>query len=151
MSAADSPRPLVCIEAVDGLDAIIKAKKFCPDLIILCLGVPEMNGFEAATVLQKTMPQVPLFHESPVVESKAASGNRKLEISTWTVTALYVQVSSTVMVFSEQEGRTSSFTTCSAGAGRDIPVGLGSPSLASRAGKPRRTTKPQSKSENVES
>jgi DNA-binding NarL/FixJ family response regulator len=70
-------RSVVCIEAINGLDAIVKAKKSCPDLIILDLGMPEMNGFEAATVLQKTMPQVPLFmftcHDSSVVESKAAS------------------------------------------------------------------------------
>jgi DNA-binding NarL/FixJ family response regulator len=68
---------VVCIEAANGLDAIAKAKVSCPDLIILGLGMPEMNGFEAATVIRKTMPQVPLFmftlHESPVVESKAAS------------------------------------------------------------------------------
>jgi DNA-binding NarL/FixJ family response regulator len=68
---------VVCIEAINGLDAIVKAKVSCPDLIILDLSMPEMNGFEAAAVLQKTMPQVPLLmftsHDSPAVESKAAS------------------------------------------------------------------------------
>ena len=68
---------VVCIEAMNGLDAIAKAKISRPDLIILDLCMPEMNGLEAATVLQKTMPQVPLFmvtsHHSRDVESQAAS------------------------------------------------------------------------------
>ncbi len=68
---------VVCIEASNGLDAIAKAELSRPDLIILDLGMPEMNGFEAATVLHKTMPQVPLFmftsHQSRDVESQAVS------------------------------------------------------------------------------
>ena len=56
---------VVCIEASNGLDAIAKAEVSRPDLIILDLGMPGMNGFDAATVLQKTMPQVPLFMCSP--------------------------------------------------------------------------------------
>lgn len=44
---------------------------------ILDLCMPEMNGFEDATVLQKTMPQVPLFlftsHQNRDVASQAAS------------------------------------------------------------------------------
>jgi DNA-binding NarL/FixJ family response regulator len=68
---------VVCIEAANGLDAIVKTEISRPDLIILDLGTAEMNGFEAATVLQRTMPRIPLFmftsHDSPTVESKAAS------------------------------------------------------------------------------
>jgi len=67
----------MCIEAVNGLDAIAKSELSCPDLVILDLSMPEMNGFEAATVLHKTMPQVPLFmftsHDKREVESQAAS------------------------------------------------------------------------------
>lgn len=68
---------VVCIEASNGLDAIAKTEVLRPDLIILDLGMPEMNGLEAASVLQKTMPQVPLFmftsHDIRDVESQAAS------------------------------------------------------------------------------
>lgn len=68
---------VVCIEAANGLDAIAKTKLSCPDLVILDLCMPEMNGFEAATVLHKAMPQVPLFmftfHGRREVEPKAAS------------------------------------------------------------------------------
>jgi len=68
---------VVCIEAANGLDAVAKTKVSRPDLIILDMGMPEMDGFEAATIFQKTMPQVPIFmftaHDSPTIESKATS------------------------------------------------------------------------------
>ena len=68
---------VVCTEAINGLDAIGKTKESCPDLIILDLGMPGMNGFEAATILHKAKPQVPVFmftsHDSHEVESQAAS------------------------------------------------------------------------------
>jgi DNA-binding NarL/FixJ family response regulator len=50
----------VCGEAVDGLDAVEQAKKLKPDLIILDLAMPRMNGAEAASILSTTMPGVPI-------------------------------------------------------------------------------------------
>lgn len=50
----------VCGEAVDGLDAIEKAKTLRPDLIVLDLAMPRMNGVEAASILRNLMPQVPI-------------------------------------------------------------------------------------------
>ena len=50
----------VCGEAVDGYDAIQKAKELNPDLIILDLSMPQMNGIEAARVLKKILPQTPI-------------------------------------------------------------------------------------------
>jgi len=70
-------RSVVCIEATNGFDAITKTKESHPDLIILDLGMPGMNGFEAATILHQAEPQVPLFlftsHDSCDVASQAAS------------------------------------------------------------------------------
>ena len=51
----------VCGEAVDGVDAIEKAKALRPDLILLDLAMPRMNGVEAASILKKTMPDVPII------------------------------------------------------------------------------------------
>jgi DNA-binding NarL/FixJ family response regulator len=45
-------------EAVDGVDAIEKATKLKPDLILLDLSMPRMNGMETASVLKRLMPQV---------------------------------------------------------------------------------------------
>jgi DNA-binding NarL/FixJ family response regulator len=50
----------VCGEAADGVEAIEQAKKLKPDLIVLDLAMPRMNGAEAASILSKTMPNVPI-------------------------------------------------------------------------------------------
>jgi CheY-like chemotaxis protein len=54
-------KELVVREAVDGIDAIEKAKKSKPDLILLDLAMPRLNGAEAATVLKNAMPETPLI------------------------------------------------------------------------------------------
>jgi DNA-binding NarL/FixJ family response regulator len=51
----------LCEEAVDGLDAIAKAKKCNPDLAILDLGMPIMNGLETAKELKRIMPTLPII------------------------------------------------------------------------------------------
>jgi two-component system chemotaxis response regulator CheY len=51
----------VCGEAADGVEAIEQAKKLKPDLIVLDLAMPRMNGVEAASILSKTMPTVPII------------------------------------------------------------------------------------------
>ena len=51
----------VCGEAENGRVAIEKAQLLRPDLIVLDLSMPEMNGFEAARVLKRVMPTVPLI------------------------------------------------------------------------------------------
>src|ERR1700688_893408 len=51
----------VCGEAVDGVDAIEKAKELKPDLILLDLAMPRMNGAAAASVLKRMMPKVPII------------------------------------------------------------------------------------------
>jgi DNA-binding NarL/FixJ family response regulator len=89
---------VVCIEAANGLDAIAMTEVSCPDLIILDLGMPGMNGFDAATVLHETKPEVPLFmftsHDSHDVESQAASVGILAVFSKYTgIDALLARVS----------------------------------------------------------
>src|ERR1700738_3373387 len=50
----------VCGEGADGVEAIEQAKKLKPDLIVLDLAMPRMNGAEAASILSQTMPSVPI-------------------------------------------------------------------------------------------
>ena len=65
----------ICGEAVDGRDAIEKARQLKPDLIILDFAMPLMNGLEAAALLSREMPSVPLIlftmHAGAVVASEA--------------------------------------------------------------------------------
>jgi DNA-binding NarL/FixJ family response regulator len=51
----------VCGEAVDGLDAIERAHQLKPDLIILDMSMPRMNGLQAARVLRQMMSDVPII------------------------------------------------------------------------------------------
>jgi two-component system chemotaxis response regulator CheB len=52
----------VCGEAVDGVDAIEKARALKPDLVVLDLAMPRMNGVEAASELRAMMPRSQLFY-----------------------------------------------------------------------------------------
>lgn len=51
----------VCGEAVNGVEAVEKAATLHPDLIILDLSMPEMNGVEVATLLRIRMPHIPII------------------------------------------------------------------------------------------
>jgi CheY-like chemotaxis protein len=51
----------LCEQARDGKEAIEIALRCRPDLIILDLSMPVMNGIEAARRLKKLMPEVPIF------------------------------------------------------------------------------------------
>ncbi|HKV48939.1 MAG TPA: response regulator [Candidatus Acidoferrales bacterium] len=50
----------VCGEAVDGEDAVAKAKLLDPDVVLLDLAMPKMNGAQAACVLRKSNPDAHL-------------------------------------------------------------------------------------------
>jgi DNA-binding NarL/FixJ family response regulator len=51
----------VCGEATNGFEAIEQAKKLKPDLVLLDLVMPTMNGAVAASVLKKMMPDMPII------------------------------------------------------------------------------------------
>jgi DNA-binding NarL/FixJ family response regulator len=62
-------------EAVNGLDAINKADELEPDLIVLDLSMPIMNGLEAAESIKSTSPSTPIYiltaHGGPEVDRAA--------------------------------------------------------------------------------
>ena len=51
----------VCAEAADGAEAIQQAGKYKPDLIVLDLSMPGINGFEAGRVLRRALPATPII------------------------------------------------------------------------------------------
>lgn len=58
----------VCATVENGLEAIEEASRLHPDLIVLDLKMPLMNGLEAARVLKDVMPEVPLIMYSATPE-----------------------------------------------------------------------------------
>jgi len=48
----------ICGEAVDGLEAVEKAQRLKPDLVLLDLVMPEINGAEVASILKNKMPNI---------------------------------------------------------------------------------------------
>jgi CheY-like chemotaxis protein len=67
----------VCGEAVNGMDAIEKARTLKPDLILLDYSMPMMNGIETGAVLKAMLPGVPVVlftgPEAGAIESAASS------------------------------------------------------------------------------
>ena len=52
-----NPELQVIGEASDGLEAVHRAKELQPDLIVLDLGLPKLNGIEAARQIRKLSPE----------------------------------------------------------------------------------------------
>jgi len=51
----------VCTEAVNGRDAITKIQDLAPDILILDLFMPVMNGLQAARAISKLVPDLPIL------------------------------------------------------------------------------------------
>jgi DNA-binding NarL/FixJ family response regulator len=68
-------------EAANGREAIEKAQELRPDLIVLDLAMPVMNGLEAARALKRLLPRVPVlmftnFDAAPLKREALAAGIR---------------------------------------------------------------------------
>ena len=73
----------VCAEVTNGLDAVTKAIELKPDLIILDLAMPQMDGLRAARQISAMLPAVPILmhtmHNSSELELEAKkAGVRKV-------------------------------------------------------------------------
>jgi DNA-binding NarL/FixJ family response regulator len=51
----------ICAEAVDGVEAVDKAISLRPDLVVLDLSMPRMNGLQAARSIHTAAPEIPLI------------------------------------------------------------------------------------------
>ena len=48
----------VCGEAIDGRDAVEKARELTPDLVLLDIGMPNLNGLDATRQILKVAPRI---------------------------------------------------------------------------------------------
>jgi DNA-binding NarL/FixJ family response regulator len=65
----------VCGEAFDGLNSLEQAPELSPDLIILDLSMPRMNGLDTARELRSICPDVPILlniMHSTIIRSEAS-------------------------------------------------------------------------------
>jgi DNA-binding NarL/FixJ family response regulator len=65
----------VCGEAVDGREAVAKALELRPDIILLDLAMPTLNGLSAAHEISEALPDVPIIlhtlYRYPQVDAEA--------------------------------------------------------------------------------
>jgi DNA-binding NarL/FixJ family response regulator len=71
----------VCAEAVNGKDAVAKAFEYRPDLVILDLSMPVMDGFTAAVKLRKRMPRLPILFCSIYEDSELVKRAKRIGAS----------------------------------------------------------------------
>jgi DNA-binding NarL/FixJ family response regulator len=67
----------VCGEAVDGEDAIEKARTLNPDLVLLDVAMPRTNGIVAASVLKEMMPKLRIVLFTMYSEAVARTFSRQ--------------------------------------------------------------------------
>lgn len=78
----------ICGEAENGKEAIEKVAELCPDIVLLDVTMPVMNGFQAASEIRRLSPKTKIviftMHESPRMaeESKRAGADAYLAKST---------------------------------------------------------------------
>jgi len=75
------PDFLVVCEASDGVDAVTKAKQYQPDVVLLDISMPQLNGLAAAPVIREVAPHAQILivtdHDIPAfVRLALAAGAR---------------------------------------------------------------------------
>lgn len=79
------PQFEICAEAENGAEAVNKARKYRPDLIVMDVFMPEMSGIAAVREIKRTAPRVPvvfftLYDSSDLrFESKKAGADAVLQ------------------------------------------------------------------------
>jgi len=93
----ERPGWTVCGEAITGREAVAKARELRPDVVVLDVGMPELNGLEAARQIRRALPNTEVLfltmHDSERLAQEAlAAGARgyllKTDLGDTVVTAV---------------------------------------------------------------
>lgn len=89
----------VCGEAENGREGIDKALQLHPDLVLLDLSMPVMNGFQAARELQRLLPRVPIlmftnFSNAQIEREAFAAGVTAVKSKSESVDSLFGSIQS---------------------------------------------------------
>jgi DNA-binding NarL/FixJ family response regulator len=71
----------ICGQAENGREAIAQAQSLRPDLVLLDLSMPVMNGLDATRVLKRLMPEVPVIMFSGYSDSLTEKEARSAGVS----------------------------------------------------------------------
>lgn len=90
-----------CHEACDGEEAVQKAMQLKPDLIILDITMPTMDGLSAAKQIRKILPEVPIImlsvHEGPEIIRAAQQAGAQGFVTKNDVAAILLQAVDAVL------------------------------------------------------
>lgn len=91
------PEVQVVSEASDGLEAVQKAQELQPDLILLDIGLPTLNGIAAARRILQYAPQIKILfvseqRSSAIVEEALGTGARGYVVKSKAATELWPAV-----------------------------------------------------------
>ena len=71
----------ICGEAVDGMDAVEQCLSLKPDIVVLDVSMPRLNGLEAARLIKKQTPEPQIViitqHDSPQIRSAAVEAGAR--------------------------------------------------------------------------
>jgi DNA-binding NarL/FixJ family response regulator len=103
------PEWRVVAEVLDGLEAVQKAKELSPDLILLDIGLPKLNGIEVARQIRQIAPKSRILFVSQessahVVQEALALGAQKLNAASELSAAVEAVLKGTRFVSSGLDG-----------------------------------------------
>jgi DNA-binding NarL/FixJ family response regulator len=73
----------VCAEAEDGAEAVEQAQKLKPDVVVLNVTMPVLNGFETAREIKATLPETAIVILSTHADQRFVEAAKKIGVRSY--------------------------------------------------------------------